>query len=376
MTSWDARRLLSSALVIDAHAHPSLKTTLFGLRLHRRHSSGRAFNPFTLRTDLPKTRQGGVDVIVNSHYLPERGLLDDCRPLRWLAKISPGRIRRLFSGDPFERTIDLIDDFEAAVARSNRVGPFPVRVARSADEAVAIVGGGATAVVHAVEGAHSLAGSVDNLGTFADRGVCMLTLAHFYANEVVAPVVGIPPKMRRFGCFRAPKDPNLGLGPLGPPAIEEMLRLGMVVDLTHCTPRARAEAFELCRARRPLVFSHVGVQPLADDPMSPTPDEIRRVADSGGVVGVIFMNHWLGHRGKDGIDRVVATIRSIESAGGIDAVALGSDFDGFTDPPDDLVDPSDLPLLTEALLADGFCATEVEKILGRNMLRVLRDGWR
>jgi len=159
--------------------------------------------------------------------------------------------------------------------------------------------------------------------------------------------------------------------------IEEMLRLGMLIDLTHCTPKARRQAYEICGTRRPHMFSHVGVQPLADDPMSPTEDEIRHIASTGGVIAVIFMNSWLGeHQSKDGLDAIVATIGAISDTGGIDSVAIGSDFDGFTDPPDDLKDISQMPRLTNALLRAGFGDAEIEKILGLNMERVLRDGWR
>ena len=373
----EARRLHDAVLVVDAHVHPSLKTHLFRRKLHTRHRSGGAFNPFTLRVDLPKTRAGGVDAFIASHYLPERGLVEDCRPLRWLSKISPRRIRRLVTGDPFERTIEILESFESAVDRANARGAELARVVRSTDEIRRARSDGVIAVVHAVEGAHSLAGRVENVEALASRGVCMLTLAHFYANEVAAPVVGIPPEMRKFGCFKAPKDLELGLGPMGPAVVEEMLRLGMVVDLTHCTPRARAEVYAICGARRPLVFSHVGVQPLADDPMSPTKAEIRRIAATGGVIAVIFMNHWLGeHDSSNGIEAIVATIRRIVDVGGVDTVAVGSDFDGFTDPPDDLEDISEMPRLTDALLRDGFGETEIEKILGGNMMRVLRDGWR
>lgn len=375
--SSEARRLHDAALVVDAHVHPSLKTHLFRRKLHKRHRSGGAFNPFTLRVDLPKTRAGGVDALIASHHLPERGLIEDCRPLRWLSKISPRRIRRLFTGDPFERTIEILDGFEAAVDRANARGAELARVARSSDEIRRARSDGVIAVVHAVEGAHSLAGRVENVEALANRGVCMLTLAHFYANEVAAPVVGIPPDMQKLGCFKAPKDLELGLGPIGPAVVEEMLRLGVVVDLTHCTPRARAEVYAICGTSRPLVFSHVGVQPLADDPMSPTGAEIRRIAETGGVVAVIFMNYWLGeHDSTNGIEAIVATIRRIVDVGGVDTVAVGSDFDGFTDPPDDLVDISKMPRLTDALLRDGFGETEIEKILGGNMMRVLRDGWR
>ena len=290
----EAHRLHDAALVVDAHVHPSLKTHLFRKKLHKRHRSGGAFNPFTLRVDLPKARAGGVDAFIASHYLPERGLIDDCRPLRWLSRIAPKRIRRLFTGDSFQRTIEILDGFEAALEQANAHGAELARVAKSTDEILRARSDGVIAVVHAVEGAHNLAGRAENVEELANRGVCMLTLAHFYANEVAAPVVGIPPDMQKLGCFKAPKNLELGLGPIGPAVVEEMLRLGMIVDLTHCTPRARHEVYDICGARRPLVFSHDGVQPLADDPMSPTEDEICTIASTGGVIEVIFMNHWLG----------------------------------------------------------------------------------
>ena len=108
MTISDAARSLhASALVIDAHVHPSLKTYLFRKKLHKAHRSGGAFNPFTMRVDLPKTIAGGVDALVSSIYLPERGLLDDCKLLKLISKIAPKRMRRLFKGDPFERTIEI-----------------------------------------------------------------------------------------------------------------------------------------------------------------------------------------------------------------------------------------------------------------------------
>lgn len=372
-----ARLLHAKATIVDAHVHPSLKTCLFRKNLARTHRSGGAFNPLTLRVDLPKTIAGGVNVLISSVYLPERGLLDDCKALKLLRFFSPRRIKSLFAGDPFERTLEIVDRFERAIDHANSHGRELARVVRSTDELLHAVADGVVAVAHAVEGAHSLGGHVENVAALADRGVCMLTLAHFYPNEVAAPVVGIPRTMQKLGCFRQPKDLNRGLGPIGPAVVEEMLRLGMVIDLTHCTPKARRQVYELAGNRRPMIFSHVGVQPLADDPMSPTKEEIVRIADGGGVIGVIFMNYWLGeHTNKNGLQAIVATVRRIVDVGGSGAVAIGSDFDGFTDPPDDIEDPSKMPRLTEALLRSGFTEAEVEKILGGNILRVLREGWR
>ena len=372
-----ARRVHFDALVIDAHVHPSLKTYLFKKKLWKAHRSGGAFNPFTMRVDLPKTIAGGVDALVSSIYLPERGLLDDCKALKIASKLGPKRMRRLFKGDPLDRTLEILESFEEALANANAKSRELARVVRSTDELVQAHADGVIAVVHAVEGGHSLGGRPGSVDTLSQSGVCMLTLAHFYENEVVAPVVGIPEDMQKLGCFKQLKDLDLGLGEIGPAVVEEMLRLGMIIDLTHCTPKARRQIYDLCGNRRPLMFSHVGVQPLANDPMSPTEDEVRHIADTGGVVAVIFMNYWLGeHDTKNGLEAIVATMRRIADVGGIDSVAFGSDFDGFTDPPDDIKDISELPRLTDALLGAHFSEPDVIKILGKNMERVLRMGWR
>jgi membrane dipeptidase len=370
------RRFHHDALVIDAHVHPSLKTYLFKKRLWKTHRSGKAFDPLTMRVDLPKAIAGGVDAFVSSIYLPERGLLDDCRFLKIASKIGPKRMRRLFKGDPLERTLEILDDFEHAIDKANARGRELARIVRSTDELIQANADGVIAVVHAVEGGHSLGGRPENVELLSQRGVSMLTLAHFYENEVVAPVVGIPEDMQKLGCFKQPKDLDKGLGPIGPAVIEEMLRLGMIIDLTHCTPFAREQIYDLCGTTRPLIFSHVGVQPLANAPMSPTEEEITTIAGTGGVIAVIFMNYWLGeHDTKYGLEVIVKTARQIADVGGIDAVAFGSDFDGFTDPPNDIKDVAQMPRLTEALLQE-FSEAEVEKILGKNMERVLRAGWR
>jgi membrane dipeptidase len=110
--------------------------------------------------------------------------------------------------------------------------------------------------------------------------------------------------------------------------------------------------------------------------MNPTDAEIRQIADTGGVVGIILMNHWLTPvKIKQGLHYVVETARRIRDQGGIETVALGTDFDGFTDPPDDVKDMADLPNITEALLRGGFREADIRLILGGNALRVLRQGW-
>ncbi|UCG23372.1 MAG: membrane dipeptidase, partial [Chloroflexota bacterium] len=118
--------------------------------------------------------------------------------------------------------------------------------------------------------------------------------------------------------------------------------------------------------------------------------EIKWIADHGGIVGVIFMNYWLQpHQGKQGLNYISRTIEHVIEVGGgkpkgEDVIAIGTDFDGFTDPPDELAHYGQLPQLTKRLMAEYLSAGQngdkypdylIEKILGENALRVLLKGW-
>jgi membrane dipeptidase len=159
-----------------------------------------------------------------------------------------------------------------------------------------------------------------------------------------------------------------------------MVSMGMIIDMTHCTPAARTEIFQRNNNQRPLVISHVGIHAMNSHPMNPTDAEIKKIADCGGVVGIIFYNYWLTSSNPpvNGLGLIFNTadhIKNIVNIAGIDHVAIGSDFDGFTDPPDDINDPAMYPDLQSELKNSGFTDLEVEKLFKKNALRVILDGW-
>lgn len=121
--------------------------------------------------------------------------------------------------------------------------------------------------------------------------------------------------------------------------------------------------------------------------MNPTPDEIIKIKECGGVIGVIFDNYWLiGEEENDpipifdwkkdpGIDYVLKMIDTIYSmTGAYDAISIGSDLDGFIDPPDDLYNIARFKFLKDKL-TERYGEDPAKKILGDNMLRVLEKGW-
>jgi len=142
---------------------------------------------------------------------------------------------------------------------------------------------------------------------------------------------------------------------------------GILIDLAHINRRGFFDA--VARKPGPLLVSHTGVAGVTPHWRNIDDEQVRAVADSGGVIGVIFAPRFLG---QDGLDGVVAHLTHLLSVAGEDAVALGSDWDGFIRPTKGLSSPAELPNLTEALLRAGLSPTTIHKILGDNVLRLLR----
>jgi len=377
----DWKTLHQNATLVDLHIHPSLKVSLFHRVLTTRLYSVRGFDPFSLRSDFTSLREGGVDAVFSCIYAPEHGILNECRPLRLLRFITPIVWRKVFEQTPLQVTLQMLDEMEKAVpaSRDRSTGGPQAQIVRSLGELEALLAQGndhPVAIIHAVEGGHSLEGKLDSLDTLFGRGVAYLTLAHFFENELVYPCYPWPENLQHFGCFQGQRNVALGLKPFGEAVVERMVELGMLIDISHCTPAARARIYDIVGTRAPLVASHVGAYEINPDPYNLKDWEIRRIADGGGVVGVIFMNYWLMPReSARGLNFITRTIEHFVRAGGIEAVGLGSDFDGFTDPPDDLKDASEMPKLTQRLFAEGYSRDDIRGILGGNVLRVLRQGW-
>ena len=366
-------------MVIDLHVHPSLKIFLFDKKLYRKYPAGGAWNPFSMRVSLPRLQAGGARAIVTSVYLPEPKMIRDCFLMGatlWVMSLFNRKFRIMKKENPFRATVEILNHFEHAVAEAQKKGWTELKLARSVPEFKQALIEQKLTLIHAVEGAHSLNGEIANLQELFNRGVCMLTLAHFYQNEVTQTVGGIPADKKFLGCFKNERIQQGGLSDFGTEVVKEMFRLGMIVDLTHCTPKAREEVFEINNNQRPLVFSHTGVSTMNSHPMNPTDEEIKMVAECGGIIGTIFMNHWLAPgEPKNGLNLLVKTIRHVVNNGGIESVAIGSDFDGFTDPPDDIKNAAQYPKLATELEKSGFTSDDIEKIFVGNARRLIESGW-
>ena len=380
------KRIHRDATVIDLHIHPSMKQQLFNRRLGVRYIAFRTINLLGVQSSFPRMKTGQYDAFLSVLHVPEKGLLRDFPIMNVFRVLRPDLWRKLFAAPPFTATIRILEEMEAEVAR------WPiVQMAHSVTELDAILaqpeGTRPIAVVHAVEGAHSLgdkSASEDevlrNLEELYRRGVAYITLAHFYRNRVVHPCYPFPEHM--VSLARNPdlwRDLSKGLTPLGERVVRRMIDLGMLIDLSHSTPAARQQVYELCEVsgkRVPLMATHVGAYEINPSPYNLADWEVQRIARNGGVVGVIFMPYWLMPKESGmGLNFISRTIEHFVNIAGEDAVGLGTDFDGFATPPEDLYNTEQMPRLTQRLLIDGHSEACVRKILGGNALRVLREGW-
>ena len=172
-----------------------------------------------------------------------------------------------------------------------------------------------------------------------------------------------------------PSVPLFGDRPLtaaGRATVEAMGELGIVVDLAHAGPRTFADALAVARPDRPVIVSHTGVRAVRDHWRNLTDDQIRAVADRGGVVGVMLHRGFLARPGwRASAATVAAHVAHVARVGGTACPAIGTDLDGFILPPRDMATVEELPRLADALLRAGTRPDDVVRVLGTNALAVI-----
>ena len=178
--------------------------------------------------------------------------------------------------------------------------------------------------------------------------------------------------------FRFPASPDTGPGltDAGRALVRRCAELGIVVDLSHLNAAGFADVARMEAA--PLVVSHTACHALCASTRNLTDEQLREVARSDGIVGIVFCPAFVRADGADEADTplaaIVAHVRHAADLVGVDRVGLGSDFDGAPMPAA-LGDVAGLPRLLDALREDGFGADEVARIAWGNWRRVLAAAW-
>jgi membrane dipeptidase len=252
-----------------------------------------------------------------------------------------------------------------------------VEMASTAADVRRIVASGKLAALIGLEGGHAMGNDLEHLRLFYERGVRYMTLTWSFSHSWADSS----------GDVDDPDAPHHGgLSDFGREVVQEMNRLGMIVDISHVADETFWDVMEVTRA--PVIASHSSVRAIADHPRNLSDDMLRAVAENDGVVminfftmyldpekstGWKFFKNWASNLGgsetplallADHIDHVV-------QVAGIDHVGLGSDFDGAPAFPEGMQDVGDYPNLTVELLRRGYSEADLRKVLGENALRVL-----
>jgi membrane dipeptidase len=257
--------------------------------------------------------------------------------------------------------------------RHDIIGRYPetFEFATTAAEIEAAKKKGKIAALLGIEGGHAIEDSLRLLRDFYALGVRYMTLTHANNNNWadssgdLAKVPGKPP----------------GLTDFGKRVVAEMNRIGMMVDISHVSDKTFWDALETSKA--PLIASHSSCRALSNIPRNMTDEMIAALARKGGVVQINFGCSFVSQKSATAVrsktapvqatfDEAMAHIEHAIKITGIDGVGIGADYDGVTCVPAGLEDVSKYPAITRALLERGYKAEDVRKIMGGNLLRVMR----
>lgn len=162
-----------------------------------------------------------------------------------------------------------------------------------------------------------------------------------------------------------------GLKPFGFETVERMNELGMIVDVSHMSDGGFWDV--LRHSKAPVVASHSSARSLCRHPRNLTDEMLRALGENGGVAAVNFYPAFIREDGKASKEDLAAHIKHMVNVAGIDAVAIGTDYDGFEGGTLEIDRVGKMPLLYEELQKEGFTEEQVEKIWFRNSLRVIQD---
>jgi membrane dipeptidase len=361
-----ARRLHERAIVVDTHVDTPILMYGGGLDIGVRNEKG--------RVDLPRMIDGGLDAIFLAVFISNE--LDDRHPSR--------------------RALEIIDVIHRQVAGC----PDMAELAFSAEDIERIEKSGRRAVLIGMENGGPVEKSLSLLRTYYRLGVRYITLTHNSNNPI---------------CDSSTDEPEWnGLSPFGVEMVEEMNRLGMMIDVSHISDDAFMDVIEHSRA--PVIASHSATRALCDVPRNLSDPMLEKLASSGGVIQIVFysgflsenyarkseavrkklkpefeklreetagnseafyekaMPLWKKHAPPDPpVSVLIDHIEHAVEVAGIDNVGLGSDFDGAGSFPEGIEDAGDYQLITYHLLDRGYSEEEIIKILGGNLLRVMKE---
>lgn len=321
----DPKQLHQESIVFDAHCDTLQEVLAEKRRLGERSEEG--------HLDLPRLREGGVTAQIFALF------------------VSPNCIPR----GAARQSLRLLDVFYQELEENAN----QLTLATSASDIERAKVEGKVAGVLSLEGAEALEGDLGVLRAFYKLGVRNIGLTWNLRNAAADGV----DEMR---C-------SSGLSNFGVQLVQEMNRLGIMVDISHLSPSGVRDVLHVSEA--PVIASHSNAYALCPHRRNLTDEQLEGVASKGGVVGVTFVPNFVTEDGNQAtLKGVLDQIDYMVEKMGVDHVGLGSDFDGFSNSNvQGLEDVTRLPRLTAGLVERGYGEEDVKKILGGNFMRVFRE---
>lgn len=343
VSSEAASELHSTLIVADLHADP----LLFDRDLLKKSDYG--------HVDVPRLIEGNValqvfTVVTKVPYGTNIDSTDADSDKITLLAITQGwpvrtwfslKERALYQADKFNNFVEDSDGKLTFIKTTDDLEQYLERRKTNPEITAGLLG---------LEGAHALEGDIANLDILYDAGFRLIGPTHFFDNEVGGSAHGVEKE---------------GLTDFGRDVIVRMDELNMIIDLAHASPKTIDDVLEI--TDRPVIVSHTGVKGTYDNNRNLSDEYIRKISDTGGVIGI---GYWETATGGKDAEAIAKAIRYTADLVGVEHVALGSDFDGAVPEP---FDTTGLVQITDALIAEGFSDDEIYNIMGGNFIRLLGD---
>jgi len=322
----EAKRIHNRIITLDSHCD----TPMF-------FSEGFTAQMFAKRTDkvlvdLPKMREGFLDASIMVAYL-KQGERDAESLLAATAKAN--------------RILTQIEEMVAANCTEVDIAYKPSDIAR-------LKHAGKKAIMLGIENGYAIGKDLSLLEHFAKRGIVYMTLCHNGDNDICDSAKG--------------NAEHGGLSPFGEKVVQEMNRLGIMVDMSHAAESSFYDALEV--SMKPIVCSHSSARALCDHPRNLTDDQMKALARKGGVAQVTMYNGFLRTDGKATIIDAVEHLNHMVNIMGVEHVGIGTDFDGDGGVPG-MANASEVINFTRRLLRERYSEEQIQMIWGGNFLRVM-----
>lgn len=262
-------------------------------------------------------------------------------------------IDQKLNDDPYEEFIKLYNNFIKEIKENSS----EIEIVKNLEELNNAEKEGKIGAFISIEEGEVIKGSINNLRKVYEMGVRILTITWNYKNQL-----GYPNKNYTY------RDKSLT--EKGIEIIEKCEDLGIIPDSSHLSDAGFYDLIKVCK--KPFIASHSNARAITNHPRNLDDHMIKSLAEKGGIMGINFCSDFLGTKSISSIEDMILHIKHIKNIGGIDVIALGSDFDGIENEVE-IKNSSEFNKLYDSLKNNNFSEIEIEKIFYKNVIRVFKE---